>query len=121
MPLLQCDKHCPDMLVIPKRIAPTVADLSVHEFTELWALAKRVSEVVQQQYSATSFTFAIQDGPDAGQTVRHVHIHIIPRREGDFAFNDLVYQELESPPPERKPRDRKEMVAEAQRLKPFFC
>ena len=32
-----------------------------------------------------------QDGRDAGQTVEHVHIHIIPRRPGDFQQNDEIY------------------------------
>lgn len=32
-----------------------------------------------------------QDGPEAGQTVPHVHIHIIPRKAGDFDNNDEIY------------------------------
>ena len=33
----------------------------------------------------------IQDGPQAGQTVPHVHIHILPRKRGDFEKNDEIY------------------------------
>jgi diadenosine tetraphosphate (Ap4A) HIT family hydrolase len=36
-----------------------------------------------------------QDGPAAGQTVPHVHVHVLPRRAGDFARNDDVYDELD--------------------------
>ena len=32
-----------------------------------------------------------QDGPQAGQTVPHVHIHILPRKVGDFEKNDEIY------------------------------
>ena len=32
-----------------------------------------------------------QDGPQAGQTVPHVHIHVIPRKKGDFEKNDEIY------------------------------
>lgn len=32
-----------------------------------------------------------QDGPQAGQTVAHVHIHLIPRKKGDFEKNDEIY------------------------------
>ena len=36
----------------------------------------------------------LQDGRDAGQTVEHVHVHIIPRRPGDFQRNDDIYDEV---------------------------
>ena len=36
----------------------------------------------------------LQDGRDAGQTVEHVHVHIIPRRPGDFQRNDDIYEEV---------------------------
>ncbi len=37
----------------------------------------------------------MQDGTAAGQTVPHVHVHVLPRREGDFERNDDVYVMLE--------------------------
>lgn len=36
-------------------------------------------------------SFLVQDGPQAGQTVPHVHIHVIPRKKGDFENNDEIY------------------------------
>lgn len=33
----------------------------------------------------------IQDGAEAGQTVPHVHIHILPRKAKDFERNDEIY------------------------------
>lgn len=40
----------------------------------------------------TSFcSVVIQDGPQAGQTVPHVHIHVLPRKAGDFEKNDEIY------------------------------
>ena len=39
-------------------------------------------------------TISIQDGPSAGQTVPHVHVHILPRSSGDFENNDDIYNEL---------------------------
>lgn len=41
---------------------------------------------------------AIQDGPDAGQSVPHVHVHIIPRGKGDLddrGGNDAIYGMME--------------------------
>jgi bis(5'-adenosyl)-triphosphatase len=60
---------------------------------------ERVGRVVERAYNADGLTIACQDGPAAGQTVPHVHIHLLPRRlQGDrFAGteNDVVYTELE--------------------------
>lgn len=38
----------------------------------------------------------LQDGPCAGQSVTHVHVHCLPRVEGDFPRNDDVYEALDS-------------------------
>lgn len=42
-----------------------------------------------------SFNIAIQDGPDAGQSVPHLHCHIIPRLKGDTT-GDEVYDRMAS-------------------------
>lgn len=91
------------MLLIPKRKVLRFNDLSQEEVTDLFISSQKVSVVLERevnslwfsltlsQFRATSLTFAIQDGKDAGQTVEHVHLHIMPRKKGDFAHNDEVY------------------------------
>jgi bis(5'-adenosyl)-triphosphatase len=37
----------------------------------------------------------MQDGQDAGQSVPHVHVHVLPRRPGDFHRNDDVYDAID--------------------------
>ncbi|XP_048171616.1 bis(5'-adenosyl)-triphosphatase isoform X2 [Corvus hawaiiensis] len=64
-----------------------------------------------------------QDGPEAGQTVKHVHVHVLPRRAGDFSRNDDVYEELQRHDKEDSPdkwRTEEEMAAEAEILKKYF-
>ena len=39
---------------------------------------------------------AVQDGMGAGQSVPHVHVHILPRYCGDLERNDDIYDQLES-------------------------
>lgn len=49
--------------------------------TEALDLHRLVAEV--QRRTITSWTIGINDGPAAGRTVSHLHVHVIPRRLGD--------------------------------------
>lgn len=51
--------------------------------------------MVQAHYGGASLTLTIQDGPEAGQTVPHVHVHVLPRKAGDFEPNDKVYDGID--------------------------
>ena len=42
-----------------------------------------------------SMTFTIQDGVESGQTVKHVHIHVVPRTAHDFDPKDAFYTEIQ--------------------------
>jgi bis(5'-adenosyl)-triphosphatase len=42
-----------------------------------------------------SFNLAIQDGPDSGQTVPHLHMHIIPRPPSSSSEGDGIYDRLQ--------------------------
>lgn len=85
------------VLVCPSRPHKRLTDLSLPEVTDLFATVQRVERMLarhyfpsdkqQQQQSAPappggSFNIAVQDGPEAGQTVAHVHVHVIPRVRG---------------------------------------
>ncbi len=55
--------------------------------------------MVERVYNASALNVAMQDGADAGQSVPHVHAHIIPRRPGDMdsrGGNDVIYKMIES-------------------------
>ncbi|KAB8114024.1 hypothetical protein EE612_053210 [Oryza sativa] len=58
-----------NVLVCPKREVKRFADLSSNEISDLWVTAKEVGIRLEQYHKASSLTFAIQDGPQAGQTV----------------------------------------------------
>lgn len=45
-------------------------------------------------YKATSLNVAIQDGPEAGQSVPHLHTHIIPRHK-ENNIGDKLYEDIE--------------------------
>ncbi|KAL3898263.1 MAG: hypothetical protein SGARI_006721 [Bacillariaceae sp.] len=83
------------VLVMPQRVTPLMEDLSTQEYTDLWLLVRSVQGMLKDHYEATAFNVAVQDGRAAGQSVPHVHVHILPRKGGDFARNDDIYEALE--------------------------
>lgn len=86
------------VLVIPRRRVPRFTNLSNEEVSDLWTIAKKVGKALESYFRSTSLTFTIQDGPEAGQSVPHVHIHILPRNKDDVFQsnnNDEIYRALE--------------------------
>ncbi|KAJ3182304.1 hypothetical protein HDU87_008466 [Geranomyces variabilis] len=84
-----------DVLVLPRRVVQRFADLSREEVADLFLSAHTIAKKVETQYKAESLTITIQDGVQAGQTVPHVHVHLIPRRTGDWADNNDIYPEID--------------------------
>lgn len=70
-------------LVIPKKHVPDYFDLSAHAKTALWLMTDRVKDLLTERFHPDGFNVGINVGAAAGQTVPHVHIHLIPRYAGD--------------------------------------
>jgi bis(5'-adenosyl)-triphosphatase len=88
------------VLVSPLRVVPRFADLTPDEVSDLFLTAQKVSKTVSRLYNATAMNIAIQDGVDAGQSVPHVHAHIIPRKKADMddrGGSDKIYDVMEGP------------------------
>jgi bis(5'-adenosyl)-triphosphatase len=83
------------VLIMPQRITPLMEDLTTEEYTDMWLLVRRVQAMLKDHYESTAFNVAVQDGRAAGQSVPHVHVHILPRKAGDLERNDDVYEALE--------------------------
>ncbi|KAF9982363.1 hypothetical protein BGZ75_006235 [Mortierella antarctica] len=60
----------------------------------MFQAAQRIGRIIEKEYGGSSLTIACQDGPAAGQTVPHCHVHIIPRRLGDYKDNDDIYDDI---------------------------
>ena len=117
------------VLLSPVRVVERFCDLSEDEVADLFLSTQKIARVVEKHFKASSLTIAVQDGPDAGQTVRHVHVHILPRRKGDFSENDDIYKVLEkhdkvelqeNTDEDSRFRSQHEMANEACELATFF-
>lgn len=87
------------VLICPVRSVPRLSQLSAAETADLFVTAQRVSRTLQRLYAAAAFNVAVQDGAEAGQSVPHVHVHVIPRRKGDYdarGGGDRVYDDMDS-------------------------
>ncbi|KAJ1688273.1 hypothetical protein LUZ63_019663 [Rhynchospora breviuscula] len=127
-------KNSPDfiqhVLIIPRREVKRFTDLTNDEICDLWTTARLVGSCLEKYHDATSLTLNIQDGPEAGQSVPHVHIHVLPRKLGDFERNDDIYDALDVKDKElkekldldkeRKDRTFEEMTHEADIYRSLF-
>jgi len=72
-------------LIIPKRHVADYFELTAEEVAAMHALLLRQKARLQaRDRTITGFNIGINVGTDAGQSVFHVHMHLIPRRKGDM-------------------------------------
>ena len=100
------------VLLAPTRVEKSYANLTEAEAIEMWISAKNISENLKKYYHTNSVQISIQDGKEAGQTVEHCHIHLIPIPEG--------YKSKGVDNDDRKARTLEEMIQEAETYKQNF-
>ncbi len=70
-------------LVIPRRHIASFFELEAEERIELMTLLEQAKKVLDSELQPDAYNVGINDGKHAGQTVAHLHIHLIPRYKGD--------------------------------------
>ena len=71
-------------LIIPKRHIANYFDLHQPEINAIHQMLEKIQkEIEERDGSVTGFNIGVNAGKDAGQSIFHVHIHLIPRRKGD--------------------------------------
>ena len=70
-------------LVIPKRGVSNISQLNEKETSDLFIGMREVQKILSKYFQTDDFTICIHDGKMAGQEGPHVHIHVIPRTQGD--------------------------------------
>ena len=66
-------------LIIPKRHVQSFFDLKAKEVLSMFQLLKKSKHLLTESYNPDGFTIGVNNGVAAGQSVMHVHIHLIPR------------------------------------------
>jgi len=70
-------------LVVPKRHVASFFEVTDAERTDMMSLLAAARNDLDREFKPAGYNIGINDGAAAGQTVPHLHIHLIPRYEGD--------------------------------------
>lgn len=70
-------------LIIPKRHCADYFELTGEEQTSCWKMVNELKVILDKKYQPDGFNIGINVNEVAGQTIPHVHIHLIPRYKGD--------------------------------------
>lgn len=70
-------------LILPKRHIASFFEATKEEQAALFDLLAEMQQIIQAELTPDGFNIGINDGAAAGQTVMHLHIHLIPRYLGD--------------------------------------
>jgi histidine triad (HIT) family protein len=74
-------------LIISKRHVPNIFFASAEEMAAIGDLLNVVKEILDDRYHPDGYNVGVNVGEVAGQTIFHLHVHVIPRYQGD---NDLL-------------------------------
>ena len=81
-------------LVLPRRHSVRLHELGDAAYGQLWLAVREVTRIVLAVYDADAVDISLQDGAAAGQTVPHLHVHVIPRQPGDLSTPGSWYDHL---------------------------
>lgn len=72
------------ILIIPKQHNSNYFDLSLEEQKESLILLNNAKKILEKEFKPDGYNIGININKDAGQTIWHAHIHLIPRYSGDI-------------------------------------
>ena len=70
-------------LIVPRRHVASFFDLTEEERADLFRVADEVRHIVDERYHPDGYNLGVNVGEAAGQSIFHVHLHLIPRYAGD--------------------------------------
>jgi histidine triad (HIT) family protein len=70
-------------LVVPKKHSVNIFDIDEEELCEVYKAAKKLAPVIMKAVNAQGMNVSSNNGKVSGQGVMHMHVHMIPRFEGD--------------------------------------
>lgn len=71
------------VIILPKNHAANVYELPDEDASKIMIVAKKIATAIEKAYHCDGVNILQNNGEAAGQTVFHLHVHVIPRFKGD--------------------------------------
>lgn len=71
------------VIIIPKKHASNIYELEDEDAAKVFPIAKKIASALQKTYGCDGVNVLQNNGEAAGQTVFHLHVHVVPRYYGD--------------------------------------
>ena len=85
------------VIILSKNHAANIFELPDEDASKVMVVAKKIATAVQKTYSCDGVNILQNNGKAAGQTVFHLHVHVIPRYEGDMDSIRIGWNPGETP------------------------
>ena len=89
------------VLVVPLRCEAKFENLTEKEKLAIWELTEKMIGVLKRIFGAEGYHYALNEGRNAGQSVPHFHLHILPRTIGDSGIYEYEPRKFLYRPGER--------------------
>jgi ATP adenylyltransferase len=78
------------LMVVPVRHVPDLVSLTADEGAAVFAATQRAIQALTEAMHPGGFNIGINQGPAAGASVEHIHLHVVPRWGGDTNFMPVL-------------------------------
>ena len=69
--------------VVPKKHIESFFQLTKEEISQMFEFVRAVKKIIDKKFKPDAYNIGINDGEEAGRTIHHLHVHVIPRYKGD--------------------------------------
>lgn len=85
------------VIILPKKHAADIYELPEEDAAKIFVVAKKIAAAIKKTYSCDGVNILQNNGEAAGQTVFHLHVHVIPRFTGDTDHINIGWKPEDTP------------------------
>lgn len=85
------------VIILPKKHAANIFELPDEYAAKVMVVAKKIAKALKETYHCDGVNILQNNGEAAGQTVFHLHVHVIPRFNGDTDTINIGWRPMDTP------------------------